>query len=308
MDWFEKLIPARAGETSHDFIFRVVGTMVLLCLYALVVRAIRRISARTVDDARSRWLVMKAAGYGFGALTLFLLVRIWVQEASGVFTYLGLVSAGVALALQDPIIDLAGWLFLVMRRPFAAGDRIQIGSHIGDVVDIRLFQFTLLEVGHWINADQPTGRVIFIPNGWIFKNSIANYDRGFRYIWNEIEVVITFESQWRKAKELLQSILSEHAAHLATDVEKEAASAEENYHVRFSSLEPTVWTGTTESGVKLTLRYLCKPRERRASEHELWEAVLDSFAEHDDIDLAYPTKRVFDNVAEGKKGARAQPS
>lgn len=308
MDWLEKLVPVGEGKVlfSQEFLYRVVATIVLLCVYALLVRGARRISLKAVEDARSRWLLAKVVSYVAGALTLFLLVRIWIQETSGLFTYLGIVSAGLAVALQDPIIDLAGWLYLVLRRPFTAGDRIQIGEHAGDVVDIKLFHFTMQEIGNRIGAEQPTGRIVVIPNGWIFKNSIANYDRGFRYIWNEIEVVITFESRWRKAKELLASILGKHAAHLVGNVEKEAADAEEKHNFQFVNLRPVVWTSTTESGVKLTLRYLCKPRERRASEHELWEAILDCFAEHDDIDFAYPTKRVYDNKAEGKKGARAE--
>src|SRR5690606_13335994 len=123
--------------------------------------------------------ISKASGYVLGLAATGLLVWIWLEGLTGFATYLGLLSAGIAVALQEPIIDVAGWIFLIIRRPFRVGDRIQIGPHSGDVVDIRVLQFTLLEVGNWVNADQSTGRVIHIPNGWLFKNSIANYDQGF---------------------------------------------------------------------------------------------------------------------------------
>ena len=78
-----------------------------------------------------------------------------------------------------------------------------------DVIDQRLFRFTLLEIGNWVEADQSTGRVIHVPNSWVFTEDIANYTAGFSYIWNELPVLVTFESDWRRAKRLLQSIADE---------------------------------------------------------------------------------------------------
>jgi small-conductance mechanosensitive channel len=172
------------------------------------------------------------------------------------------------------------------------------------VVDIHVFQFTLLEVGNWVNADQSTGRVIHIPNGWLFKHSISNYE-GFRYIWNEIAVVVTFESDWRQAKKALQRVVDEHAEHLSTDVERHLKEAAERYHIKFSKLTPYVWTSVADHGVCLTMRYLCTPRDRRRSEHTIWEAVLTEFEKLKKVDFAYPTTRRFDNLLEGKDEARA---
>src|SRR5207247_865051 len=93
--------------------------------------------------------------------------------------------------------------FILWRRPFEVGDRVQIGPHAGDVIDLGLFQFTLNEIGAWVNADQSTGRIIHVPNGKVFTDPVANYNKGFRYIWNEVPVVVTFESDWRKAKQIL---------------------------------------------------------------------------------------------------------
>jgi small-conductance mechanosensitive channel len=232
-----------------------------------------------------------------------------VQGVTGLATYLGLLSAGLAIALQDPIINLAGWLFIVTRSPFRVGDRIQIGSHSGDVVDVRIFQFTLLEIGNWVNSDQSTGRVIHVPNGWVFKNSIANYDAGFSYIWNEIEVVVTFESNWRRAKEVLTRTVTDHAEHLTADATRAIDEAAERYHIKMTKLTPVVWTSVVDQGVRLTLRYLCKARERRVSLNEMWEAILDEIANLDDVDLAYPTTRRFDNRLEGKSHPQyARPS
>src|SRR3989441_12617332 len=108
--------------------------------------------------------------------------------------------SGLAIALKDPVTNLAGWIFIVWRRPFEVSDRVEIGGHKGDVIDIRLLQFTLNEIGNWVNADQSSGRIIHIPNGKVFTEPVANYDKGFKYIWNEVPVLVTFESDWRQAK------------------------------------------------------------------------------------------------------------
>jgi small-conductance mechanosensitive channel len=289
---------------SSEAQLRLLASLLIIFGYVFATRVGRRIVARTVEDVSSRYQIGKATGYIAGFIALAALARTWVQGVTGFATYLGLLSAGVAVALQDPIINLAGWLFIVARRPFSVGDRIQIGPHAGDVVDIRVFQFTLLEIGNWVDGDQSTGRVIHIPNGWTFKNSVANYDRGFRYIWNEIEVVVTFESNWRRAKDVLTRTVTDHAEHLTADATAQIKEAAEHYHIKFSKLTPVVWTTVVDNGVRLTMRYLCKPRDRRRSEGEIWEAVLDELGQMHDVDLAYPTTRYFLNPREGKRGTR----
>lgn len=88
---------------------------------------------------------------------------------------------------------------------------MQIGQHVGDVIDIRLFQFTILEIGNWVEADQSTGRLIHMPNAKVFQEPQANYSTGFEYIWHEIPVMVTFESNWKKTKTILQEIVTKHA-------------------------------------------------------------------------------------------------
>ena len=74
------------------------------------------------------------------------------------------------------------------------------------LIDLRIFQFTLMEIGNWVDADQSTGRIVHVPNGSVFVTPLANYAKGFQYIWNEIPVLVTFESDWRRAKEILEGI------------------------------------------------------------------------------------------------------
>lgn len=187
------------------------------------------------------------------------------------------------------------------------GDRIEMDGHAGDVIDQRLFQFTMLEIGNWVDADQSTGRLIHMPNGKIFSHAVANYTRSFPYIWNELPITITFESDWQAAKEILLGIASQHGDQLTEDAEERILSASKRFMIFYSTLAPTVYTRIEPNGVRLTIRYLCEARRRRGTAATIYEDVLAAFRERDDIMFAYPTQRFFDNSREGKPGLRPEP-
>jgi small-conductance mechanosensitive channel len=233
-------------------------------------------------------------------LGIILLGATWIGALRSVGTFLGLLSAGLAIALKDFVVNFASWLFIIWRRPFELGDRIEVGDIAGDVIDIRIFQFTVLEIGNWVDADQSTGRIIHIPNGKVLTEPLANFTRGFMFIWNELPVMVTFESNWRKAKDILQRIADEHAQHLSDQAEKKVKEAARKYLIFYSKLTPIVYTSIADSGVVLTIRYLCQPRRRRSSAEDIWEDILVEFAENDDIDFAYPTRRFYNNRIEGE--------
>jgi len=260
---------------------------------------------RRTADARTQYYWRKAVTYTVSILGFLLIGRVWLPGIGSLATFLGLLGAGIAVALKDPLQNLAGWLFILWRRPFAVGDRIQIGGDAGDVIDLRIFQFTLLEIGNWVEADQSTGRLVHVPNGKVFTESTANYTRGFPFIWNEIGVLVTFESDWRAAKQILHAIAARRAEQTSALAEKQILEASRRFMIFYSTLKPTVYTSVQDSGVLLTIRYLCEVRNRRGTVEAIWEDVLNEFAARDDIDFAYPTVRYYDNPREGKPEARA---
>jgi small-conductance mechanosensitive channel len=278
---------------ASPIIWRLILTALVLAFYMVAQRVARRIIVRAVEDSSSRYQIARGATYTFGVLTVILLLNVWVQGITGLATYLGLLSAGIAIALQDPLTNFAGWLFILARRPFKVGDRIQVGQHQGDVVDIRMFRFILMEIGNWVHADQSTGRILHMPNGMVFKTPVANYDEAFGYIWNEIDVTVTFESNWRLAKEVLTKTVNERSEKLSPEAKKRIDEAAHDFDIKLTKLTPVVWTAVVDSGVKLTLRYLCKPRDRRSSTSEMWEAILTELAKLPDVHLAFPTTRVL---------------
>ncbi|WP_420454718.1 mechanosensitive ion channel family protein [Rubrivirga sp.] len=287
-------------ELTKDLLLTVVLVVVLWTVRRLVLAAVRR---RTGDDVRQLYKWRKGTTYAATVVAVLALIRIWTGELGSIGTFLGLLTAGVAIALKDPLVDLAGWAFVLWRRPFSTGDRITIQDHTGDVIDQRVFQFTLLEVGTITGAGQSTGRIVHVPNGWVFSHSVTNHTGTFAYIWHEVPVVVTFESDWRAAKQILLAVAGECAEHLSEDAERTLRRAAREYFIFYSKLTPTVYTSVVGEGVQLTVRYLVAPRRVRGSEQDVWEAILDRFAARDDVDLAYPTTRLYRNDLEGKPGA-----
>lgn len=176
----------------------------------------------------------------------------------------------------------------------------------GDVIDTRIFEFTIMEIGNWVEADQSTSRIIHNPNGKVFTEALANYGKGFEYIWNEISVLVTFESNWERAKEILLKIGKKHTEHLSKSAERKVKEVSKRYMIFYSHLTPIVYTSVKESGILLTIRYLCGPRRRRISEHEIWEDIVEEFSRHDDIDFAYPTQRFYNYLLEKKSKNKIQ--
>ncbi len=282
-----------ALDVSSDAVAKLVSTLVLLILFFLFRLLACSLAKRRISDPVRFHHWRRVIVNTLTIVTLVLVGRVWIRAFDSLATFLGLASAGLAVAMHDSIANVAGWFFILWRKPFKAGDRIQIGAIKGDVIDLRLFQFSVIEVGNWVDADQSTGRIVHIPNSHILREAVSNYETGFQYIWHEIPVLITFESDWRKAKALLGSIAVEHAEHLSEGAEAQIRRAAMRYLIFFKKLTPIVYTTVKESGVLLTLRYIVKPRERRKSEEAIWEAILDAFGEHDNIALAYPTTRFY---------------
>lgn len=281
---------------------KVVQTLAAIVVFALL-RAVATNLLQRGRQVQSQYQIRKMVGYA-AYITGFVVVgRVWFAGIDSLTTYVGLLSAGLAISLQSPLVNLAGWFFILWRKPFTVGDRVQLGEHRGDVIDQRLFMFSLMEVGHWVEADQSTGRILHIPNGLLFTQVLANYSQGFQHIWHEVPVMITFESNWRKARSLLEGVAQRRGAALTVAAQEKVREAAKKFLIFYTHLTPIVYMTVRDSGVLLTIRYLCEVRRRRITEQEIWEDILDAFAAHVDIDWAYPTQRLYLNDREGKRGS-----
>ena len=287
--------------------WREIGLTAGVIFGAWIIRRLgRQILSRTVENRVVQYRWGKTIAYVTTGLATIFAIAIWVDGLSQVGTFLGLVSAGVAIALKDVLVNVAGWLILITKPPFELGDRIQIGSPSGDVVDISVLNFHMLEIGNWVDSDQSTGRLIRIPNANILTDPIANYTSEFPFLWHEVPVVITFESDWRRAKALLLEMVSDaslEASHRAAEFLRKRPS---RMLISYATVTSTVYTSVLDHGICLSMRFLTDPRRRRAFHETLWEGVLDIVSNEPDIELAYPTQRI---VGVGRdQGSAGDPS
>jgi small-conductance mechanosensitive channel len=281
------------GMTPESQI-KVVKSLLVVLFFLLVRSAVMRVLLRNVTDVRQRYSWSRGVTSTIAVLILIFLGVIWFAGLERIATFAGILGAGLAVALHDTIANIAGFLFIMLRRPFEVGDRIEIEGVAGDVIDIRVFQFSLMEIGNWVDADQSTGRILQVPNGKVLRAVTASFNKGFDYIWHEIPVLITFESDWKKAKGILEAIVDDDSFVVAEEVERQVRRAASRYLIYSGKVTPIVYTTVRDSGVLLTVRYMTKPKTRRGTEQRLWEQILEQFAKNDDIELAYPTVRYYD--------------
>ncbi len=271
-------------------------TLISLCIVVSLIFikwAILYIAQKNTDDARHHHHLRRITRYLFIIIGIILIVKVWINGYNSLSTFLGLLSAGIAIAMHDSVANIVGWIFIVWRKPFEIGERIEIGETKGDVIDIRLFQFSMIEIGNWVDAQQSTGRIIHVPNSKVLRETVANYEAGFKFIWHEIPVLITFESDWKKAKTLLEEIINDPNFNQSDYAKKQILQSSKKYFIFYSKLTPIVYTTVRDSGVLLTIRYISRVRQIRSAEQAIWEEILDRYSSEPDIDLAYPTTRFY---------------
>lgn len=280
-------------QDGGNVTLQVIETIAVLLLLGLARSVLKRYLSRKIEDNSTRYNWRKNINYLLTFLAVLVIGRIWIEGIASLATYLGLLSAGVAIALRGPLTDIAGWTFILSQKTFSVGDRIEIGTIKGDVIDIRMMKFSILEIGNWVHADQSTGRIVHIPNHKIFDQDVFNYTADFEFIWNEIEVFITFESDWRKAKQIIEEVAQQLMQDFTRTAQNEVRKASQSYLIHFQHLTPFVYTEVEDKGVKLTLRHLANPRRRRSLTQAVWERILDRFGAEETIQFAYPTTRFY---------------
>ncbi|MCG8374575.1 MAG: mechanosensitive ion channel family protein, partial [Balneolales bacterium] len=273
-------------RNSPDLTASIIETLGIILALWLIRFIILRVVVKRAENKKTQYKWRKNISYITFFIGFFVIARIWFPGIESLATFLGLLSAGIAIALKDPVTDLAAWMFIIWRRPFDVGDRIEVDVVKGDVIDVRPFKFTILEIGNWVDADQSTGRVIHVPNHYVFVKSLANYTSDFEFIWNELQVLVTFESDWKLAKKILQDVVKDVSAELIEKAKKEIKKASKSYLIEYRYLTPIVYTDVKDSGVNLTVRYLTDPRRRRGTSQAIWERILDEFNATESIDFA----------------------
>ncbi|MFT4604691.1 MAG: small-conductance mechanosensitive channel [Rhodothermales bacterium] len=279
-------LPEELGNELMMRLLLVVGVVILLLI---VVRVVTRILESTIQDPTKSYLATRAVRRGGAALGFVVSLVILSPDSSGLVTVLTVIGAGLAISLREALLSIAGWLRLVTMNDYRVGERIEVGGVHGDVIDIRLLRTTLMETRAWVDADQSTGRITHVPNAWVWLHTVHNYTRGFNFIWNELPLTVTFQSDWQAAQNIILDLADESAAIVEKQAAAEIHQMSREFLIHYGILSPFVYVRVLPDGVGLTLRYLCEVRKRRGTEHALTISILDAFQKHGGIQFAHPS-------------------
>ena len=272
-------------DLNSLYVWRIVATVLLVIATVTISRLLKRLTGRIVQEPARKYRLSKLIGRTMALLFVIVLIALWAPGRRDILTILTVIGAGTAIALREALLSVAGWFNVVLRQPYRVGDRIESNGVRGDVIDVRLLHTTLMEVGGWVAADQSTGRIVHIPNAWVFLHGIYNYNQGFNFVWHEFSVTVTFGSDWQQARELMLEMARESAAIVEAQAAGEIKRLSREYLVHYSILTPFVYVSIVEDGVRLTMRYLSEVRKRRGTQHAFTVSILQAFGERG-IELA----------------------
>src|SRR5271167_1768946 len=211
-------------------------------------------------------------GYVIGILFMAILFGDRLGRLS--FT-LGIAGAGVAVALQEVIVGIAGWIAIGVGKLYGVGDRIQIGDTKGEVIDTSPLRTTLMETGHGVSGDLYSGRIASIPNGAVIKGPTFNYSQGFRFVWDEIKVRFTLDSDHVFAREMLLQIASESVSDYVAKTEQSWEHVTDDFRIANLRREPTVTLVVVDGGyVEFTVSYIVDYLKRTVTKDQLFTRIL----------------------------------
>lgn len=270
-----------------------VAALLLIVVGYVAYRVLARRIGDQVADAERRHRYRKRVRYTVGTMVLLVLIVLFIDRIRELGTLLGFVGAGVAIALREYLASVLAWFYILTQRNIVLGSRIEIGSARGDVIDIGLFKLTLVEVRGEGLGEQSSGRLITVPNYKVLIDPVYLFSSAAPYVWDEMDFLLTRESDWERARDLVEQVGREVTAPHQAEVTAGFRRLGDRYAFRPGITTPIVYVSIAESGVELKLRYLTHVRQRRTSRDEISRRVLRLLKDNPEIQLAYPTTRSF---------------
>ena len=256
-----------------------VGQLVLLAIGLVAIRAAvslaQRALTRRIQDPAVRYRANKGMDIASYAIALFFVGMVFSDRLGGFTVAFGVAGAGIAFALQEVIVSVAGWLAVSFGGHFRPGDRIQLGGVTGDVIDVGILRTTMMECGEWVGGDQYNGRIVRVANSFVFKAPVYNYSSEFPFLWDEIVVPIKHGTDYRLARELMARVAEEVVGEYARDAEGVWHDVVRKLLIEKTPVKPVVLLQANERWVELTLRYIVDCKQRRAIKDRLFTRILE---------------------------------
>tara|TARA_R110001592_G_scaffold14883_5_gene65829 strand:- start:443 stop:1321 length:879 start_codon:yes stop_codon:yes gene_type:complete len=275
----EKIKELINDPITQRFIFIGIGIIVILIIAQLIKTGLNK----TVKNNDNKYKARKAVGLISYIFMIALILFVYSDKLGNVGVALGVAGAGIAFALQELIITLAGWLNIVTAGTVSVGQRVKIGDIKGDIIDISIMRTTIMEVGEWVNGDLYNGCIVSIGNSFIFKENVHNYSAEYPFLWDELTIPIRTESDYKKAREVFTNVLISICGNYATKSQSQWKELSNKYKVEEAQVQPMVTLKFDESWITFTLRYIVDFKKRRSTKDLIYTSLLDEIAKYDDI-------------------------
>ncbi len=275
-----------------------IGAVVLIML--LFVLLFKWLVKRTITDNERFYMANKIINFTFVFLVIIILLFAYIENVSYLVTVLGFASAGIAIAMKDWFMSMLGWLVIVLGGSIHVGDRIRVDKdgkmYVGDVLDISLLRITMLEdiTLTTYKHNRRAGRIIFIPNNYIFTDMIANYTHAtLKTVWDGIDFTITFNSNHKKAQHIAKETAKKYAKGYTDITRKQLNKLRSKYSLKNTNVEPRVYSFIEENGIRISIWYMTNAYATLTLRSTISAEILDQIKEEDDIVIAYPSQHLY---------------
>lgn len=272
VDKINKIISSVTGMEG-PYANLIIDTLLIIIFVKIVQKVFYFFFSKIFKKNKTRFNFRKKVSFVCNIFLVFIIIIIWEDFLLKFITLFSFVTAAIAYSLRDTIINFFAGIYIRLAKPFQVEDRIMICNHIGDVVNISNLSFEVLEVNN--DTFQSTGSIVHIPNSKVISEPLINYVKVFKYVWNETEVKICIDSDIKKVKGILYSIVNNN------DIIKSIPSKMINelnnnssYRIYYNKLEPIIYTNIKDKYVSMNIRYLVHPKKKRNVINEINNQLL----------------------------------
>lgn len=259
---------------NDPFTIKALRLLLWITIIVLTIAFLRKLLKRRITDVAIRYKAQKGVEVvGYVLIGLLILISFTVQNLEDYTIIIGLFTAGITFTLQELILSIAGSFYIFFVRVYKPGDRIEINGIKGDVIDIDSIYTTLMEMGEWVSSDNYSGRIVKISNAFVFKGPIKNYSMDFPFVWDELNILITYDSDVELAKKMVLDTATEQLSEYAENSLAKWEEMVERYYIENATLEPTIAVSLTDNWITLNLRYITNYKLRRATKHRLFQDI-----------------------------------
>lgn len=267
---------------SQPLVLKIMKLLVWLFVILVSMALLRKVLKSRIEDATIRYKAQKGIeiiGYVF--IVILLLLSFTLDSLKDYTLIIGLFTAGMTFTLQELILSVAGSFYIFFVRVYKPGDRIEINGIKGDVIDIGSIYTTIMEMGEWVSSDNYSGRIVKISNAFVFKGPIKNYSMDFPFVWDELNILLTFESDIELGIKLVLDTAKGLLSSYTENSKQKWKEMVARYYIEDATLDPTLSVGLTDNWIELNLRYITDYKRRRMTKNELFFAIQKSISGSD---------------------------